>query len=123
MTTSKSRKRKARIDLVVSVNVEHQSQLQKFFSRNISAGGIFLEVPGDPPAIGTKLKLSFEVPELGRSIQAEAEVVHHHRFSDIDGQMKSVRRFGIGLKFVNLERKDEELIHEYVSGKELSVHA
>ncbi len=113
--------RKPRIDLRVAVQVEEKSRLQQFYSRNLSTGGIFLEVPGTPPKIGSKVKVSFEVPELNKTITADAEVVHHHRFAEMDPKFNEKERFGIGLRFLNLGKENENLIQAYVAGKNLRV--
>lgn len=107
----------------IAVQAEHQSRLQQFYSRNLSSGGIYVEVEGSLPAIGTKMKLTFEVPKLGRSIQAEAEVLHHHQFQDLDKDLNSTPKHGMGLRFVNLSKSDEALIHKYISGKDLHVRS
>ena len=114
-------KRNPRADFRVAVGVEHESRLQKFYSRNLSSGGIFLEVAGKPPAIGSKLKITFEVAELSRTISAEAQVIHHHPYEEMDDNLKTVKKTGIGLRFLKLEPKDQELINDYVKGKDLRV--
>jgi uncharacterized protein (TIGR02266 family) len=122
MTTSQKRSH-PRIDLRVSVQVEQESRLQKFFSRNLSSGGVFLEVADEPPAIGTHLKLAFDIPGIQRSFRAEAEVVHHHRFETYDDKMKKQTRTGIGLKFLNLTAADQTLIQKYIAGKDVRVRS
>ena len=50
--------------------VWHGGDLQLFSRvRTLSMGGLFISVP-DPPSVGTKLRLSFEVP--GGNVHAEA---------------------------------------------------
>ncbi len=121
-TSTKEIRQKARIDLSVAVRVEHQSRLQEFYSRNLSSGGIFLEVAGNPPAIGSKLTLNFEVPALARAFSVEAEVMHHHAFETMDEKFsRKILKHGIGLRFLSLTKRDQDLIHQYVSGKDLRV--
>ncbi len=110
-----------RTNLRVAVKVEHKSRLQEFYSRNLSSGGIFLEVEKKLPAIGSKLKLKFEVPGLRKAIMAEAEVLHHHSYETMNEKMEAFTRKGMGLRFLNLSEQDEALINEYITGKELHV--
>ncbi len=110
-----------RIDFRVAVNVQQASRLQQFYSRNLSRGGIFLEIPGDSPPVGATLNLEFQVPDPKTEIQVSAEVVHHHVFDALDDQMRKVQRAGIGLKFLNLNPEDQQLISRFVTGKDLHV--
>lgn len=118
-----SRRTQPRKDIRVSVRVEQASRLQQFHSRNLSSGGIYLEVKGDVPAIGTKLRLNFEVPGLNRTIEAEAEVIYHHNFESMDEKMETAQKMGIGLKFLSLKGGDREMIEKYVTGKDLHVRS
>lgn len=120
---SQKKRGKPRVNFKVNVSVENQSRLQQFYSRNLSSGGIFLEIPGKPPAIGNRLKLSFEIPGVNQSVTVDAEVIYHHRFETMDEKFKKrVAKHGIGLKFLNLSKEDESVIHQYVTGKAVSVH-
>ncbi|MFH1262075.1 MAG: PilZ domain-containing protein [Pseudomonadota bacterium] len=111
-----------RADFKIAVKVEHLSRLQQFYSQDLSSGGIFLEVPGKPPEIGAKLRLQFQVPGIKKPIVVDAEVMHQHTFQLIDPSLrKKVARHGIGLRFLNLDPKDAELIQKHVTGKDLSV--
>jgi c-di-GMP-binding flagellar brake protein YcgR len=120
---TKEKRVQPRVDFRVEVRVELESRLQQFYSRNLSPGGIFLEVEGTPPPIGSTLKLSFDVPSLNRSVEVDAEVLHHHRFDDMDGDMHKFKKSGIGLKFTNLKTEDEKLISQFVRGKDLHVRS
>lgn len=112
-----------RIDFNVEVRVQLMSRLQQFYAKNLSRGGIFLEVPGKPPRIGSKLRLQFGIAELGKTFSVDAEVVHMHTFQALDENLKKkVARHGIGLRFLNLTPEDEETIQKYITGKDLSVN-
>ena len=117
----KRRTRKPRADFRVSVSVEDQSRLQQFYSRNLSSGGIYLEISTEPPPIGSELRISFEIPNRKRSITTDAVVIHHHNYQALDNDFRNVSRFGIGLKFLALSKDDQKLIEEFVKGKELHV--
>jgi c-di-GMP-binding flagellar brake protein YcgR len=112
-----------RIDFNVEVRVQLMSRLQAFYAKNLSRGGIFLEVPSKPPAIGTKLRIQFTIGELKKTFAVDAEVVHMHTFQAFDEQLKKkVARHGVGLRFLNLSPEDEEIIQKYITGKDLSVN-
>ena len=63
--------------------------------RTLSMGGLFISVP-DPPPVGTKLRLSFEVP--GGNVHAEAIV------------RNTVPGEGMGVEFTRLGLKDRILL-------------
>jgi uncharacterized protein (TIGR02266 family) len=115
------KQRQPRIDLRVSVQVQQESRLQRYFSKNLSTGGIFLEVEKEAPPIGSKLNLSFDIPGIQHAFRAKAEVVHHHTFDSYDERMRKSTKTGIGLRFLDLTPADEELIQKYVSGKDVRV--
>jgi PilZ domain len=76
----------------------HGGDLQLFSRvRTISMGGLFVSVP-NPPPVGTKLRLTFEVP--GGNVQAEAIVR-----SIVPGD-------GMGVEFVRLTLKDRVLLEK-----------
>ncbi len=121
--TKTDKRSSARLDLRVAVQVGNQSRLQQFYSRNLSSGGIFIEVAGDLPVIGTKLSLNFDVPGLKQSFQVEAEVLHHHHYETMDDQFRKTERTGIGLRFLNLSPEHKGLIEKYISGKGVIVRS
>ncbi len=74
----------------------HRGDLQLFSRvRTLSMGGLSISVP-DPPPVGTKLRLSFEVP--GGNVQAEAIVRNI-----VPGE-------GMGVEFTRLRLKDRILL-------------
>jgi c-di-GMP-binding flagellar brake protein YcgR len=121
--TKEVRRAQTRVDFKVAVSVERESRLQQFYSRNLSSGGIFLEIAGEPPPVGSKLKLAFEVPEPKKTIRVEAEVVHHHLFDSLDAKMRKMKCTGIGLKFLNIGPDDQKMITQFITGKDVSVRS
>ena len=74
----------------------HGGDLQPFSRvRTLGMGGLFISV-SDPPPVGTKLRLSFEVP--GGNVQAEAIVRNV-----VPGE-------GMGVEFKKLRLKDRILL-------------
>jgi hypothetical protein len=76
----------------------HGGDLQLFSRvRTLSMGGLFISVP-DPPPVGSKLRLSFEVP--GGNVQADAIVRNI-----VPGE-------GMGVEFTKLRLKDRILLEK-----------
>jgi len=119
--TKKEVRKSPRVNLRIVVHVEQQSRLQQFFSKNLSSGGIFLEMGKDAPKVGAKLTIAFEVPGLDKKITAQAQVVHRFSIEEMDSEMRQQTKMGIGLKFLNLSETDKKLISEYITGKGLHV--
>jgi hypothetical protein len=65
--------------------------------RTLSMGGLFISAP-NPPPVGTKLRLTFEVP--GGNVQAEAIVRNV-----VPGE-------GMGVEFMRLTLKDRVLLEK-----------
>jgi hypothetical protein len=67
-------------------------------ARNISAGGMFVEMR-DPPPLGTVVTVTFTPPGGGDELRVSAEVKHHFCFNyQQAGEPSSAR--GVGLRFV-----------------------
>lgn len=68
--------------------------------QTLSMGGLFISTP-DPPPVGTKLRLTFEVP--GGSVRAEAVV------------RNVVPGKGVGLEFVQVDLRDKLLLQRLMN--------
>jgi hypothetical protein len=78
----------------------HGGDLQLFSRvRTLGMGGLFISAP-DPPPVGTKVRLSFEVP--GGNVQAEAIVQNI-----VPGE-------GMGVEFTRLRLKDRVLLEKFL---------
>jgi hypothetical protein len=76
----------------------HGGDLQLFSRvRTIGMGGLFISVP-NPPPVGTKLRLAFEVP--GGNVRAEA-IVRNIVLGD-----------GMGVEFTRIDLKDRILLQK-----------
>ena len=99
MTDEAIRKKRkyARISLPKGMRVAwHGADLQLFSRvRTLGRGGLFISIP-NPPPVGTKLRLSFEVP--GGNVQAEGIV------------RNIVHGEGMGVEFTKLRLKDRLLL-------------
>jgi hypothetical protein len=63
-----------RFEVEVVVQIHRDGAIVDWPSEDISAGGMRLRVPGEPPKIGERLKVSFRLPLLAAPIEAEGEV-------------------------------------------------
>lgn len=97
--TSPPKRKYARISLPKGMRVVwHGTDLQLFSGvRTLGMGGLFISVP-DPPPVGTKLRLSFEVPR--GNVHAEAIV------------RNIVPGDGMGVEFTKLALKDRLLLEK-----------
>ena len=77
-------------------------------ARNISAGGILLEV-SEPLPLGTEVRVHFAMPESMATIVARGEVKNHYflNFSDAGGQRSLT---GMAVKFSEFEADSRELM-------------
>jgi hypothetical protein len=85
-------------------------------ARNISAGGILVEMTYAPP-LGTVVTVHFQAPrdgDLMDEIVARAEVKHHH-YLNFGGAEDAASTRAIGLRFIEFvdpgERVDPDRLH------------
>ena len=85
-------------------------------ARNISAGGILVEMTYAPP-LGTVVTVHFQAPrdgDLMDEIVARAEVKHHH-YLNFGGAEDAASTRAIGLRFIEFvdpgERADPDRLH------------
>lgn len=100
--TARPTRRFPRVSLPNGMRVAwHGADLQ-LFSRveTLGMGGLFISA-ADPPPIGTKLRLAFEVP--GGSVRAEAVV------------RNVVPGKGAGLQFTRMDLKDKLLLQKLLN--------
>jgi Tfp pilus assembly protein PilZ len=81
--------------------IEHAGGMFLGLSRNISAGGIFVQMK-KPLAIGTQLKLRFNLDDGGPIVEAGGEVLY------------AVPKEGIGVRLTSVTDADMKRIEKYV---------
>lgn len=86
----------------LATQVEHAEGTQIGFSKDISVGGMFIEVTR-PLAVGTRVNVLFHLDDGGDAVKAEAEVLY------------SVVKLGIGTSFLNLDPAARRRIEAYVA--------
>jgi hypothetical protein len=77
-------------------------------ARNISAGGILIELP-DPMPLGTEVRVHFMMPDSQATIIAKGEVKNHYflNFTDGGGQRSLC---GMAIKFTEFEADSQEMM-------------
>ena len=101
---------RAHLFFPVLLHAEGSDRVFEFCGTNFSSSGIFLLMK-NPPAIGSTLRLEFDLSPLGGSLEVDAEVVR-----TVTGETEpDVGKWGAGLKFLELEPEDEELGQEWVT--------
>jgi len=104
---SKERRVHARVPMMVRVVDGETGEVKQYFSREISIGGVYLETT-EPYAVGEVLRLQFQIPGTEFEADIRGEIVHR---AESDTPKEPA---GIGLKFIDMDGRSEQLIEEYV---------
>ena len=102
--------RAPRVDYVVQVDVGGYNHFFTGFSgevRNVSKGGLFIATEGEPPAVGTRFKVSFVLPP---SVPIEGQVEVRWRRPKPQGDLPP----GVGVMFLDLTPEAEEAINKFI---------
>jgi hypothetical protein len=77
-------------------------------ARNISAGGILIEIP-EPLPLGTKVRVHFMMQDSQAAIIARGDVKNHYflNFNDAGGQRSLT---GMAIKFTEFEAESEQVL-------------
>jgi c-di-GMP-binding flagellar brake protein YcgR len=86
----------------LATQVEWQGLSSLALSRDVSAGGMFVETT-DQPTAGSKIKLRFHLEDGGQIVEATAQVSY------------TVSRMGMGVRFMDMELADRERIERYIN--------
>lgn len=94
------RRNHRRIPIKVLVKYERMDDFLEDYTANVSLGGMFIQTD-DPLPLGTRFRLRFQLPNLTRTIEAEATVQWVHR-PDEAGPLTA----GMGVRFDELAATD-----------------
>ena len=79
-------------------------------ARNVSAGGIFLEM-SEPLPLGARVRVCFLTPDESAEIVAVGEVKNHYFMNYVhNGQSKSVT--GMAVRFVGFEDESQGILRD-----------
>ena len=87
----------------LATQVECDQCLALAFSRDVSLGGMFIEIT-TPPPVGARLKVRFNLNEKDKVVTVVAHVAYH------------VAKMGMGILFAEVGPEDHLAIEEYVLG-------
>ena len=106
-------RRHTRLEYETEVSMESGSQFFTGFTKNISAGGLFMATH-DVRELGTLFRLRFRIPEIGRDFDMEAEV----RWVCPPNPHRPEQTPGMGVRFLDLPEKDRRVLDNYIAGRE-----
>lgn len=103
-------KNRAHLFFPVLLHAEGSDRVFEFCGTDFSSSGLFLLMK-NPPAIGSSLKLEFDLSPLGGRLAVTAKVVR-----TVTGQTEpDVGKWGAGLEFFDLSDNDREVVQEWVT--------
>ena len=111
VVTSPEKRQHLRFDKVFPVRVESVlfGELPGV-ARNVSAGGIFIEMR-DPLPLGARVRVSFLNPEETAEIVAVGEVKNHYFVNYVQGgTTRSIS--GMAVRFEGFEKESQQILHD-----------
>lgn len=111
VTTTPEKRHYLRFDKVFPVRVDSVlfGELPGV-ARNISAGGIFIEMR-DPLPLGARVRISFFNPEETAEIVALGEVKNHYFVNYVQGgATRSLS--GMAVRFEGFEKESQQILHD-----------
>ena len=73
-------------------------------SKDISAGGILLEMDEPPESVGTPLLIKFNIPDYDKKIQAKGRIVRTRKLES--------GNFDVGIQFTDISEEDMSAIND-----------
>jgi len=104
------RRKYPRIKLITKVAHIREDKFHYFYSRDLSAGGIFLETD-HPYPVGTELELEFPLPEVSERIRIKGKVV---RVVETSEQYKG-KTPGMGIQFEEMDSETSALLADFIA--------
>ena len=101
------RRKSLRLDVVLKVRFERKEDFQEALIHNISQMGVYLATDR-PFDVGYQFLIEIDLPNNKGQIQGKCEVVWVNQVEAKDYPM------GMGVQFVELASKDQELLEEYL---------
>ena len=98
-----------RFDFQLEVTAQSGHQFFTGFSENISAGGLFVSTYQTLP-VGSTFEISFKVPGVERTFEAECEVRWVREYNVTAPDMVP----GMGVRFVGLSPEDTQLLDQII---------
>src|SRR5262245_8044645 len=106
MRSSMDKRRTLRFDKVFPVSISSPTFGEcNGIARNISAGGMFVELP-EPLPLGSPIRVHFAMPDSPGEIVARGEVKGHYFVNFVDGSGPRAVT-GMGVRFVGFDEGAE----------------
>ena len=103
-----------RLDKMFMVRVDSMLFGEIFcVARNVSAGGIFLELP-DPLPLGASVRVCFPVPDGSGEVVATGEVKNHYFINFTQGGMSRAMA-GMAVRFTSFENESHHVLADCLS--------
>ncbi len=109
---SQERRTAARVLITTAVRVETARGILRFQCLNLSTGGIYLESE-KPLAVGTEIKLKFDLPGQG-PVEAQGVVKHHNPLVIEEPGTGEQILHGMGIAFLRIEGVGSQALAEQV---------
>jgi len=99
----------SRVPKTLSVNYKDKQRFLKAYTGNVSNGGLFIKT-GNPLKQDTKFLLKLQLPDLPEPITIKCGVA----WAKKEGENRDARPVGMGIKFLEMSRKDKQTMQEYI---------
>ena len=106
MTTADDRRQDKRLDKVFTVYISGAWGAAFGIARNISEGGMFIETC-DPYPLGSRMQVTFALPNGETEMTAVGEVVHLCFLNRTAAGGRREIMVGMGVRFLNFLEKEE----------------
>lgn len=100
-----------RVPCQLSMSFRNGDRLHESKTLDISHGGIFIEI-AEPPALGTLIDITFQLPGTSRKVNAVGKIVWIGQSENSAGNGATA---GAGVKFSKIDPQDLQLIVDYVN--------
>ncbi len=104
-----SARTESRVPNRLSVNYKDKRSFLKAYTGNVSNGGLFIKT-GNPLKQGTKFVLKLQLPDLPEPLTIKCSVA----WAKKKGEHRDARPVGMGIKFLEMSRKDQQAVQKYV---------
>ncbi len=101
-----------RIPITLEVNYNTELDFLNSYTRNISAGGMFIRTIYPLPE-GTELNIKFAIPEIKADFSLVAKVVWAAKPENGSDQEES----GMGINFINMNKEKSKILQDYLESK------
>jgi uncharacterized protein (TIGR02266 family) len=99
---SPERRRASRVPVAITIELRDVHGFSLHVSSNLSVGGVFFD-RAIPHPVGEKVRVSFSLPDDGRPIICQGEVVN----------VPDIKNFGMGVHFVDLKAEDRARLEAF----------